>query len=214
MNTSIPTDSRSPPHTGGVTTRASTDAHDDTAQPSLMSGFREVIAKERALQSATQESLGQTGGPHSADLDRILLHQCSRLGANIALLEQRYEALSRPEQFVPGPNPAQPPGDARRMEPNKPGFLPALVVQHVRLLAEIDGLIASAPDGQRGELILTEVSRSHEEMAWMLTALLKDDESSARIMSERGAERADEAIRAQESWDNEGGPVRLNPPSG
>jgi hypothetical protein len=214
MNNYSETDSRSPPQSGGVITRAPTGAGNDTAQPSVTSGFGAVIEKERDLQSATESSFGRAGGRHSVDLDRILHHQHSRLGANIALLEERYEALPKPERFVHWHDRARPPAEPRRKQPLETELLPELVAQHTRLLADIDALIACAPDGQCGELILTEVSRSHEEMAWMLTALLKDDESSARIMSERGGERAGEAIRAQESWDNEGGPVRLKPPSG
>jgi hypothetical protein len=98
------------------------------------------------------------------------------------------------------------------MQSDEAQLLPELVAQHTRLLTDIDALIGCAPDGQRGELILTEVSRNHEEMAWMLTALLKDDESAGRIASEPGSERTAESIRAQENWDNEGGPVRINPP--
>ncbi|MCR6655738.1 MAG: hypothetical protein NVV63_07960 [Opitutus sp.] len=174
-----------------------------------------MIEKERDLQSATESSFGQAGGRHSADLDRILHHQHSRLGANIALLEQRYEALPKPERFVHWHDRARPPTEPRRTQLLETELLPELVAQHTRLLADIDALIACAPDGQRGELILTEVSRSHEEMAWMLTALLKDDESTSRIAMGLTGERSGESIRAQENLDNEGGPVRLDhPPAG
>lgn len=206
------TDSHSPPQSGGVVTRAPTGTRNDTAQPSLTSGFGAVIEKEHDLQSATEESFGQLSGHHSANLDRILHHQHSRLGANIALLEQRYEALPKPERFVNWHDRGRPPVKPQRMQSDEAQLLPELVAQHARLLTDIDALIGCAPDGQRGELILTEVSRNHEEMAWMLTALLKEDESVRRIASEQGSERTGESIRAQENWDNEGGPVRINPP--
>lgn len=213
MHNSTKTDSRSPPKSGGVTTRAPTGAHNDTAQPPLTSGFGAVIEKEHKLQSATEDSFGQASGPHSADLDRILHHQHLRLGANIALLEQRYEALPIPERFVNWHDHARPPAQPRRTQQDEAELLPELLAQHTRLLADIEGLIGCAPDGQRGELILTEVSRSHEEMAWMLTALLKDDESTRHIASDRNSEHIGESLRGQENWDNEGGPARLNPPA-
>jgi hypothetical protein len=213
MLNSTNTGSRSPAPSGGAITRASTDARNDSAQPSLTSGFGAVIEKEQDLRSATEGSFGRFNGPHSADLDRILHHQHSQLSANIALLEQRYESLPKPERFMQWHERARPPVHPRRVQPDEIELLPGLVAQHTRLLADIDALIACAPDGQRGELILTEVSRRHEEMAWMLTALLKDDESTSRIAQERSGRRNGESIRAQENWDNEGGPVRLDPPA-
>ena len=109
---------------------------------------------------------------------------------------------------------ARPPAVARRTQRDPGDLLPDLVAQHTRLLTDIDALIGRAPDGQRGELILTEVSRSHEEMAWMLTALLRDDESSQRMAPDQPSENPGGTKLAQESWDNEGGPVRVVPPRG
>ena len=51
-------------------------------------------------------------------------------------------------------------------------------------------------------------------MAWMLTALLKDDESTRNMASDRRGERAGESIRAQENWDDEGGPAPVDPAAG
>lgn len=213
MNNYSETDSRSPPQSGGVITRAPTGAGNDTAQPSVTSGFGAVIEKERDLQSATESSFGRAGGRHSVDLDRILHHQHSRLGANIALLEERYEALPKPERFVNWHDRERPPAQPWRTQPEEVELLPNLVAQHTRLLADIDALIDCAPDGQRGELILTEVSRSHEEMAWMLTALVKEDDSTKRIAHDRNTDGLGGLGFAQENWDNEGGPVRPEPPS-
>ena len=206
------TDSRSPPRPGSLVTRAQTDARNDTAQPPLTSGFGAVLEKERDLRSATEDSFGQASADHSTNVDRILHHQHSRLGANIALLEQRYEALPKPQRFVNWHDRGRPPAKPRRTERNDAELLPNLVAQHTRLLMDIDALIGSAPDGQRGELILTEVSRSHEEMAWMLTALLKEDESATRIAQDRSRECSGGSSLAQENWDNEGGHVRTISP--
>lgn len=213
MNDSTATDSRSSPQSGGVISRAPEGATNDTAQPSLTSGFGALIEKERELQSATESSFGRLTGYHAAELDRILHRQHTRLGALIALLEQRFEALPKPERFANwhdrSPTPSSP-----RAPREKSELLPDLIGRHTRLLADIDALIGCAPDGQRGELILTEVSRSHEEMAWMLTALLKEDETAGRFASERSSERTGEARRAQENWDNEGGSVPAETPVG
>lgn len=213
MNHFIKTNSSSPPHPGGVVTRAPTDAQHDTAQPSVTSGFGAIIEKELTLQSATENSFGQRMGADSANLDRILHHQHSRLGANIALLEQRYEALPKPERFINWQGRGHPLAPLRHMPPEEVEQLPQLIAQHTRLLEDIDVLIGIAPDGQRGELILTEVSRSHEEMAWMLIALLKDDASTRNRAPLQNGERLNESTWAKENWDNEGGPVCQNQPA-
>ena len=55
--------------------------------------------------------------------------------------------------------------------------LPSLVAEHLNLLRNIDALSAQRPDGPCGEFILAEIARNHEEMAWILEALNKGDES-------------------------------------
>lgn len=163
-------DSLSPCHSGGLVTRAQTDPQNDTAQPPLTSGFGAILEKEHALQTATVGSLGRVKGPRAVEIDRILRHQHARVGANIALLEQRYEA-----------RPNSPHGQRTGVSsPHETDLLPDLIARHRALLTDIDALLASAPDGQRGELILTEVRRGHEEMASMLTALLGENESITR----------------------------------
>jgi hypothetical protein len=205
-------DSRSPPHSDGAVTRAQTNPENTTVQPALTSGFGAVIEKEHALQNATDGSLGHVNGQRATELDHILRHQHSRLGANIALLERRYEALPSPERFVSWNDRRHPPVAPRRKEGrNEIDLLPDLIARHAGLLADIKALIRCVPDGQLGELILAEVSRNHEEMASMLTALLKDAESMKRIAHASGGDAPGEGGGAQENWDNEGGPVRVDP---
>jgi hypothetical protein len=213
MHNPTETDSRSPPQSGGVVTRAPMGSGNDTAQPSLTSGFGAVIEKEHDLQATTEGSLGQVSGLRSTEIDRILRQHHSRLGANIALLEQRYEALPNPERFVSWQDrPHAPVATRRKLSGGETEFLPDLIARHTSLLADIGALIACAPDGQRGELILSEVSRNHEQMAWRLTALLKEREPVPRLNNEVGPARGATA-QAQENWDNEGGPVSINSPA-
>jgi hypothetical protein len=203
-------DSLSAPQSGSVVTRARPAQQDDTAQPSLTSGFGAVIGKEQDIRGATEGLFGQVSGQRSADRDRILRHQHSRMGANIALLEQRYEALPKPQRFVNWTEHNRPSAKRARMPRAETG-LPDLIAQHTHLLADIQTLIDRAPDGQRGELILSEVGRSHEEMAWVLAALQNDDDSVRRIAAGRGSDGSGSTGRAQENWDNEGGPARIDP---
>lgn len=203
----------SPPRAplGGTTTRA-VFGSDHTAQPPLTSGFGAVMEQEVNIQSSTEKCLDARTGPHSAALGRILRHQGRRLGANIALLEQRYEMLPHPARFQTLHAPhgrlslvhEAPVADAGDV-------LPSLIAQHLALLRKIETLISQRPDGQRGELILAEIARNHEEMAWMLTALLTEDTTAARRVADGGERAARGVKQAEEAWDNEGGSVSPAP---
>jgi hypothetical protein len=171
----LPTDSPPPPD--GITVERETIGTSHLApQRSLSSGFGDVMKRERALQAATEMFLGADHGLHSSAIDRILREQYTRLGANIAILEQRYEtepATSR-DRALQASRPPAAVGGNRAIERAKHGGLRELAVQHQSLLASVERLLADGSDGQRGALILTEVAHNHEEMAWMLTALLRD----------------------------------------
>jgi hypothetical protein len=206
-------ESRSPPHHAPAETRAWLAAHNTTAEPPLASGLGDLIDKEHALRSSIADRYGLIGGKHAAELARILRRQESQLDANIALLEQRYEGISTGEA----------PTDADDGDPSAPSrpasyeageVLRDLGVRHASLLADIDSLLERAPDGRRGELILTEVKRNHEEMAWVLNALLSEDVTAARAVEDQGGPAAGTMSREQENWDNEGGPERTAPHDG
>lgn len=177
--------------------------------PPLTSGFGTVMEHEEDIQSSTEEYLGADKGPNSAAIDRILQYQAARLGANIALLEQRYETLPHPGRFQILQ------AKHNRLSAAHPiagtgviGTLRHLIVQHLNLLRKIETLIGQRPDGQRAELILAEMVRNHEEMAWMLTALIKEDDSvrdmlPIPIIAAAAAASKNEASEA--NWENEGG---------
>lgn len=191
-----------------TTTRADA-ARDETAQPPLTSGFGAVMEQERDIQSSTQQYLGADRGSRSAPVDHILGLQGARLGANIALLEERYEMLPSPIRFhslretrtrVAARREVSTVADVRTM-------LSSLVAQHLNLLRKIDALITQRPDGQRGELILSEVARNHEEMASTLTALINSDDMVRDLVPiPTIARRSASAQPASEArWENEGG---------
>ncbi len=209
MHTSSPFESHSPSPAGSTTTRAVTGL-DDTAQPPLTSGFGSVMEREQDIRSSTTERLGVDNGPKSAAIDRILRHQQLQLGANIALLEQRYEMLPHPTRFATLPATHGRLSHARgaAVAPDAASLLPNLVAQHISLLRAIEALITQRPDGQRGELILTEIARNHEEMAWMLTALINEDDSVRDLVPipvTASLPAAPKAEASEADWENEGG---------
>ena len=190
---------------GGKTTRS--DRGRDTAQPPLTSGFGAVMEQEEKIQCATERSVGGDKGPKSAAIDRILRDHGTRLGANIALLEQRYETLPHPSRFkMLRANPDRLSTAEHAVIGCDDGILSALASQHVALLGKIETLIRQRPDGQRGELILAEIARNHEEMARMLTALVNDDESLRDMVPLSASEAPVPALpKGEAAWENEGG---------
>lgn len=209
MHPSTPHDSPSPSFYGD-TTIAAAGLNNANAPRSLTSGFGTVLEKEHELRSATEGYLAEATGPHSTDLDRILRQQQTRIGANIALLEQRYEMLPHAKRFQAlhgvhfSPTRARP-----TAEPENGGTLPNLVAQHRSLIGNLDALIIRDSDGQRGELILTAIGRNHEDMAGVLTALLRaDDPARDRVTVPVVAAVGPTPGTTEGSWENEGGASR------
>lgn len=201
----------------GITPRATTRPGDATAQPPLTSGFGAVIEKEQELQAATKAQVGEDHGARAADIDRMLGQQQIRLGANLALLAQRYEMLPNPLRFEPIHTPHRPLTRKRRTAVQKSrGVLHDLVARHVSLRRDLEALIALRADGQRGELILSEVCRNHEEMAAKLSAFLDEllavrDALPMPIVARHAT--LPRPIISEGSWENEGGALRPAPPA-
>jgi hypothetical protein len=215
MHSFTRTDSRSPPSSDRTITRATIGPARATAQPSLTSGFGSVMEQEHDLQSSTEGYLGAENGPHSNAIDRILRNQQLRLGDNIGLLEDRYEMLPHPARFHVLRGRPSPLTKSRRatVAPESAGVLPNLVAQHLNVLGKLTTLIAHSSHGDHGELILNEVARNHEEMAWRLTALLKEDESARERehIPVVAAATGPTVGTAEGTWENKGGAPSSSP---
>jgi hypothetical protein len=173
---------------------------------SFASGFGAVLEQESDLQASTEGYLGTVDGPHSAATDRILRDQQIRLGANVSLLEQRYDMLPASARFRGLRGRLRPPAKARRVTMESIDALRHLVAEHLGLMENLELLM-----GKRGEHLLAEVAHNHEEMAWMLTALLKEDQSVRdQVAIPMVARRPVPApLTATEgNWENEGGALR------
>lgn len=176
------------------------------AHAPLTSGFGSVLEKEHILQSSIEGVLRTAERVRPVDLDRILRHQQARIGTNIVLLEQRNEMLPHPARFLPlhGKHASIPTSRRTGPESASDGPLPKLVAQHVTVASDIDALIAHGSNGQRGDIILSEVARSHEEMAWLLTALLQEDRSTRDRLDQVAPENQPPGA-AVARWENDGG---------
>jgi hypothetical protein len=179
------------------------------ATPSRPSGFGAVMEQENDLQSSTDGYLGPLDGLEVNALDQVLRDQHARLGANISLLERRYETLPHPARFQALRTRLHPPAKARRVSerPDILDLLRNLVAQHRSLLSNIDVLIAHGTGESRGGHLMTEMARNHEAMAGMLSGLLNDMLSVRDLVPipiiAQAPVRA--AGSAEVSWENEGG---------
>lgn len=202
---SAPTEFTPTSFSSSNTTRASA-CEDDTAQPPLTSGFGSVMEREQHIRRSTDAELGRDNGPQSIVIDRLLRQQQMLLDANLALLAQRYEMLPHPTRFASLRTGADRPSRTATVQ-NTAGWLSSLVAQHLNLRRAIEALIAQRPDGQRGELILAEVARNHDQMALMLTALIKEDAVRDAVpFPVMALNRISPDARASEvNWENEGG---------
>jgi hypothetical protein len=138
------------------------------------------MEQERAIQSSIAMYRQANHTPAGASVDRMLDRQQARLGANIALLEQRYEMLPHPGRFQPLYTTDTPLTRTSRplATPANAVFLSGLAAQHTDLQRKVGWLIAQRPDGERGELILAEIARNHAEMARMAAGVIKDGVSA------------------------------------
>lgn len=179
--------------------------------PPAASGIGAVQEQERDLLSATDSFLSGQNGPLSAALHGALREQRSQLGGKIELLKQRYKM---PSSAIAADG-AQGPTESVHAElaPENMGALPVLIAQHRTVLSTIASLITQGFDGQRGNLILTEVASCHENMATDLNHLLAENPALADFAAAPKAARAAPTTSAEARWENEGGvnPVVVAP---
>lgn len=168
-------------------------------------GFGPLLEQEHALETSVSDNLLFIDGPRSAEIRCLLESQQGRVAGGIMLLEQRLERLPYPERFRAL---AQLRAHAFEGMPaaRKTG-LARLAHQHTELQDSLLALIEHRPEGGRSERILVAVAQNHEEMAWMINALLSEDDTVRdRELPPIIATAIPDAV--EQSWENEGGAAR------
>lgn len=171
-------------------------------------GFGPLIEQEHALETSVSDNLLFVDGPRSAEIRRLLESQQGRIAGGIMLLEQRVESLPNPERFRAL---VQLRAHASEGMPvARETGLAHLAHQHLDLQDSLLALIEQRSDSGRPERILRAVARNHEEMAWMLNALLSEDDT-VRDRELRPVVAAANPDAVEQSWENEGGADRRAP---
>ncbi len=165
-------------------------------------GFGPLLEQEHALQVSNADNLLFVAGPHATDIRRILEDQQGRIAGGIGLVEQRVETLPYPERFHSLAHHRASSVDGMPA-PRETG-LADLAHQHLNLQSGLLSLIEHRPEGGQPELLLVAAARNHEEMAWMLTALLNEDDT-VRDRVNLPIVAALPPTTAEARWENEGG---------
>lgn len=178
-----------------------------TATNSDGGGFADLMQQELDLRKAIQGILVGLNWPHSAEIDRTLREQLLQLSTNIEVLNQRYmlpgKSTVHVDTAATASDGAEMPGasdDALSLE--------GLIAQYRTVLGTIGTLMMQGSDRERGKLILTQVARTHEEMATKLTTFLP--KAMDHPTTETGVPVTLTVSEAR--WENEGGPAE--PPAG
>ena len=187
---------------------------DSYSSTPFTSGYGVVMEQEHELQSSTRKALEAIDGPRAAYVGRILRHQCTLLSENISRLEQLYESLPHADRFQALHRVLPPLSKTLHAaaRPECPKLLPPLVTQHLNVTTNVDKLRAHPHDSQ-GDAYLVQVARNHDEMAWVLTSLIMEDETVRRrtVVPDNTSPTLETAER---EWENEGGALRVKHPTG
>jgi len=140
-------------------------------------GYGTMIEQEHMLQSSVSEIARASAMQYSANLKSILKSQLEQIGSAIFFLEQRCRSLPIPdrfrvlmqEHFILAEQSGEPGSSADTVKD--------LIARHINLVCSLETLIARSAQHHTAELILSEVVRRHEEMAWTLAGLLQEESS-------------------------------------
>lgn len=149
--------------------------------PGFTVGFATLIEGEAELARALGAAARGLEGPRASATARIFEHQVRQLDAVVALLMQRRAQFPLPQRFER--DAAQHPRATQHHAGVGQTEAPTLAGFHRRHLAfatRLGELVASTASGANREELLREAKQFHEEMAWMLAALINEDLTAER----------------------------------
>lgn len=146
-------------------------------------GFGFLIERERSLRLFITV-LESSAATHTLATSRILRSQLRRVMDNIALLEHRYDYSLVAENFISWP-PISADQGGQQIVPLS--VLRQLIGHHLAIVTLVQ---AQALEDRSVKEILTQIVRSHQEMAWILVALLKAEAGEPLRSLDRSVEPA------------------------
>jgi hypothetical protein len=182
------------------------------------SGFAALVDREQNLRRLMQLCVDRAAGSQAENTVRILSRHRTQIDAIIALLIRRWAHFPQPARC----------GAAAAVDPRGTHHHPAagweggsaiasLHARHLELLGNLGSWIKDMEPVAGREGLLREAWQRHEEMAWMLDALLIEEDHVARRHSFYLTIPMQLETRspAMERWENEGGRTSgVSPPLG
>lgn len=182
----------------------STDEGIPSSDASFTSGVGTLLEEEHELLALISKGIDHAYGVNIDGIERILSHHARETEEIIALLELYSESLPIPHRFgVLKSGPSLHLHTAAT--PAVPGLslLDLLVAQHRRLFANLETLRKSSRGNCIEPNLLSVAAQRHEDMAWMLTALEKEDERPSDPQLTPVV--ASELRVAEQNWATDGG---------
>lgn len=142
-------------------------------------GYGALMEQQYLLQSVTNESGRSLTGSRSKHVRRMLEKHYIKIGDSISLLARFCDDLPQPGRFRTWLGERS--GTAGRWQALRAhsihSGLAQLLALHTKVMAEVGMLTDELSLGDEGRQILSEVARNHEDMASMLTDVVKKDVS-------------------------------------
>jgi hypothetical protein len=169
-------------------------------------GLGAVLQQEHALLASLQRNPPLTSGAHAADLARIVTGQRTRVTETVLLLEARCRMFPQPTRFAGTPFDLPAGEDAHEPAPDGDDALAQLVDRHTTLARELGALDELRSGWDPATPLLREAARNHEEMAWMLLALIHENATAGDWSGPTNPPDVPTRVTPPEAdWENEGG---------
>lgn len=168
-------------------------------------GFATLIEGETDLARALGTAADCLRGVRAVNTARIFRHQVRQIEAIISLLLERRSEFPIPHRFEI--DAAQHPHTSRALAPKQPLTLDGIRSRHLAFATHLEELVASTASSSNREDLLREAKQRHEEMAWMLSALINEDLTAARPVLSVPRNSPAVGNFELERWENEGGGV-------
>lgn len=162
-------------NTPGLTKTALLTPVSSSLSEPLTSGFGSVIEEEHELQTLLRECTRTATGIHGDNIARIFINHLQEIDEILALLYERSDRLPHPLRFTVLKSGLPLPTHARPLSSFAQPLFGRLVAFHLHLQGGIEKLLIKEPELGGEKQLLKQIAQRHEDMAWMLNALIKED---------------------------------------
>ncbi|MDX2185984.1 MAG: hypothetical protein SFV32_03545 [Opitutaceae bacterium] len=180
-----------------------TDLHHEPV--SLKSGYGTVVEREKKLIADNRYEFDSSQTQELSRITRILAHHDALLLTTLNLILSRMETLPCPARFESWQSHRE--VDERQTphpDRTEQRVIADLIGKHTAMIRDLQALVAKPAGAEQVERLLSEAIAHHDDMAWMLNSILREQETSGNPHSLMPDVAASEQT-AVARWDGEGG---------